>query len=167
MNLFKCNFEIKARNVLLIGEDGEKHGVMLRNNAIDMARSAGLDLVEISPNSNPVVCKLMNYGKFKYHHNKKLAQARKKQAKNIMKELNFKANIGSGDLKVKISQISKFVSAGDKVKISVKLRGREIGRPDIAHKVMDEIVEAVSDCATTDFRPKQEGNVVVAIFVPR
>lgn len=164
---FRINDQITAKEVRLLGVDGEMIGVTAIHDAIKMASDIGLDLVEVSPNAEPPVCKIANFGKMKYELQKKAAEAKKKQKVVDTKEVKLSINIGKGDYDVKIKQTIKFIEKGDKVKISIKLKGREMTHLELADKMMTQVTEDVSSIAKFEFPPRMEGKQMVGILVKK
>jgi translation initiation factor IF-3 len=167
-DLTKTNEDIRAKEVRLIDENGEMLGVMSSSEALNLAISKGLDLVEINPESKPPVCKIMDYGKFKYLAQKKKQEAKKKQKVTLLKELYVHLGIGIHDFNVKLKQIKLYISEEDKVKVAVKFRGREI---DYAPKGLELLHKFYNECggeqfAKFDTSPKIEGNNAVMILAP-
>jgi translation initiation factor IF-3 len=151
----------------LIGDDGKAYGIVTLAQARLMADSEGLDLIEISPNAVPPVVKMMDYGKYKYQIQKKLAEAKKKQVVIDVKEMKFRPNIERHDLEVKINHIEKFLEQGDKVKLLMQFRGREMAHKELGLAKFDEIVKAVVDKGAVIEAPsKMMGNRVIAMVAP-
>ena len=141
-------------------------GVVKLNKALEMAESVGLDLVEVSPNAKPPVCKILDYGKFKFEAQKKAAKARKKQKIIDIKEIKFRPNIDTNDFNVKIKNVTKFLLAGDKVKITMRYRGREMAHRELGIKVLDKIKEQTSSLSRVELDPKLEGRQAIMILAP-
>lgn len=158
------NEQIRARQVRLIAEDGEQVGVVSIQDALARADEAGLDLVEISPNAEPPVCKILDYGKYKYEQQKKAAEARKKQKVIEVKELKFRPNIDDHDYQVKIKAARRFLEDGDKVKITLRFRGREMAHLDLGMKVMARVREELADLAKVEMDAKVEGKQAIMIL---
>lgn len=158
------NEQIRARQVRLIAEDGEQVGVVSIQDAIARAEEAGLDLVEISPNAEPPVCKILDYGKYKYEQQKKAAEARKKQKVIEVKELKFRPNIDDHDYQVKIKAARRFLEEGDKVKITLRFRGREMSHMDLGMKVMTRVREELADIGKVESEAKVEGRQAVMML---
>ncbi len=163
----RSNEQITAKQVRLIDKDGKMVGVVATEQALRIAQDSELDLVEVSPNVSPPVCKIANFGKMRYEIQKKAADARKKQKIIELKEIKMSFNIGKGDYDTKIKQVEKFIDKGDKVKVSIRMKGREISHIDIAKNMMNQIVEDVSKVAKTEFNPRQEGMQMVVVFVKK
>lgn len=162
---FSINDQIKASEVRLIDENGNMQGVISIQKALDAAQKANLDLVEVSPNVNPPVCKIANFGKMRYEMQKKAADAKKKQKVVDVKEVKMSFNIGRGDFLTKVSKIEKFVNSGHKVKLSMRMRGREITHIGIARNMISEVIQMVQDYAKPESDPKQEGMQLTVTFV--
>ncbi|MCA0254954.1 MAG: translation initiation factor IF-3 [Proteobacteria bacterium] len=160
----KANREIRAEQVRLIDSKGQMVGVVPLAKALQMANDAGLDLVEISPNAEPPVCKILDFSRFKYDAKKKIQEAKKKQKKVALKEMKFKVNIGQGDLDVKIRKIKEFLEDGDKVKLSLWFKGREIVHKDKGKELFDRILESLGALAKIEFEPKMEGKQIIMII---
>lgn len=160
------NGEIVAKQVRLVKEDGEMVGVVSLEDALRMAKETGLDLVEISPNATPPVCKILDFSRYKYDAKKKLQEAKKKQKKITIKEMKFKVNIGQGDLDVKIRKICEFLEAGDKVKISLWFKGREIIHKERGDEVFAKILSGISHLARIEHEPRMEGKQIIMVVSP-
>ena len=158
------NDQIRARSVRLIAEDGEQVGVVTIQDALARAEEAGLDLVEISPNAEPPVCKILDYGKYKYEQQKKAAEARKKQKVIEVKELKFRPSIDDHDYNVKIKAARRFLEDGDKVKITLRFRGREMAHLDLGMKVMARVREELVDIAKVEMDARVEGRQAIMIL---
>ncbi len=164
---FRINDQIKVNEVRLINENGEMTGITPIAQAMQMAVDAGLDLVEVSPNAEPPVCKITNFGKMKYEMQKKAADAKKKQKVVETKEVKLSINIGKGDYDVKIKQVIKFIEKGDKVKLSIKMKGREMSHLDLADKMMANVTEDVSSVAKFESTPRMEGRQMVGVLIKK
>ena len=151
----------------LVDEEGEMIGVVAIQDALDRAKTAGLDLIEISPNSEPPVCKLMDYGKFKYQEQKRLASARKKQKIIEVKEVKIRPAIEDNDYQVKLKAMRRFLEEGDKAKITMRFRGREIANQELAMKLMQRILADVEDLGKVELAPKMEGRQMIMILVAK
>ncbi len=165
--MFLINEQIKAKEVRVIDEKSQMLGVMPTQKAIETAIEAGLDLVEVSPNTNPPVCKITNFGKMRYELQKKAADAKKKQKVVETKEIKMSINIGKGDFDTKIKQICKFVENGDKVKASVRMRGREITHLDLAKEMMQSILLQTQEVAKPELNPRLEGMQMVVTLIKK
>lgn len=140
-------------------------GVTTVSEGLKRAADVGLDLVEISPNANPPVCKVLDYGKYKYEAKKRAQEAKKKQKTIQLKEVKFRPNIGENDFQVKLKNIRKFLSSGDKVKVSLRFKGREIVHNDLAREIFERIITEVEELGKPELRPKLEGKQMMMILV--
>ncbi|MEG2787403.1 MAG: translation initiation factor IF-3 [Romboutsia sp.] len=161
------NDQIRDKEVRLLSETGEQLGVVSLKEAQAMANSKNLDLVQISPNANPSVCKLMDYGKFKYEQSRKEKEARKNQKTVTVKEVRLRPGIDTGDLNTKANNAIKFLQKGDKVKVELRFRGRELGHKDIGKAVMLKFIETLKEFGEPTNPPKFEGNNMVVIIDPK
>ena len=161
------NRQIKAKEVQLIGETGEKLGVMSLNEALEKAEDKNLDLVLVAPNANPVVCKIMNYGKYKFEQAKKEKEAKKKQRVLEVKEIRVTPNIEEHDFGFKLKNAKKFLADGNKVRITVRFRGREINNSKAGEVVLNKFIENLEDVATVEKKPKLEGRNMFIILVKK
>ena len=166
-NLFRINDEIKAKEVRLIDHEGKMIGVVLVSEGIRMAQEVDLDLIEVSPNAEPPVCKISNYGKMKYEIQKKAADAKKKQKTIEVKEIKMTINIGKSDYDTKIRHSKEFIEKGNKVKISIRMKGREITHRDLAEKMMSNILLDTAEFAKAELNPRLEGMQMVTILVKK
>lgn len=141
-------------------------GVVKLNKALEIADSVGLDLVEVSPNAKPPVCKILDYGKYKFEAQKKAAKARKKQKIIDIKEIKFRPNIDTNDFNIKIKNVIKFLIAGDKVKITLRYRGREMAHRELGIKILNNIKEETKQQAKVELEPKLEGRQAIMILAP-
>jgi len=157
------NERIRAREIRLIDENGEMMGVMPPGRALDIARDKNLDLVEVSPNAIPPVCKLMDYGRFKYEQAKKENEARKNQKTITLKEIRMRPRTDEHDVEVKTRKIQEFLADGDKVRVSVQFRGAEMLHPDLGRKLLDEIAEVLKGTVTIERSPTMEGRMMSMI----
>ena len=151
------NEQIRDREVRLIGEDGEQLGIMSSRDAYNRAQEAGLDLVKIAPTAKPPVCKIIDYGKYKYELARKEKEAKKKQKTIEVKEVRLSPNIDTNDLNTKVGAARKFISKGDKVKVTLRFRGREMAHMQSSKYILDEFAEKLSDIAVVEKAPKVEG----------
>lgn len=158
------NRQIKAKEVQLIGADGDKKGVMAFDKALELAEEQDMDLVLVSPNAQPVVCKIMNYGKYKFEQAKKEKEARKNQKAVELKEIRVSTNIGDHDFEFKSKNARKFLESGNKVKLSLRFRGREMNNVKIGESVLNKFVEDLSDIASVEKRPLLEGKTMFVIL---
>ncbi len=162
----QINEEIRFREVRLISDDGEQLGIVSSREALRIAEEKNLDLVLMSPNAKPPVCKIMDYGKYRYDTMKKAKEAKKKQKTIELKEVRLSPNIEQHDLNVKATQARKFLTQGNKVKVSIRFRGRELGRTNIGFGVMDSFFELVGDVSQIEKKPKMEGRAMVMFLEP-
>ena len=161
------NGQIRAREVQLIGDEGEKLGVVSLREALEIAEEKKLDLVLVAPNSKPPVCKIMNYGKYKFEQAKKEKEAKKKQKTLEVKELRVTPNIEEHDFEFKSKNARKFLIAGNKVKITVRFRGREVNNAKAGEAVLDKFIENLEDVATVEKKPKLEGRNMFTILAKK
>ena len=162
----RINGEVTAREVRLIGTDGEIIGIMSGREALKMAEEADTDLVEISPNPTPPVCRLMDYGKFKYQEQKKAAEARAKQKIIQVKEIKLRPGTDENDYQVKMRNIKRFIEDGDKVKVTLRFRGREMAHQEIGMRQLERIREELAEMAQVESMPKLEGRQMVMMLAP-
>ncbi len=148
------NEQIRDKEVLLIGENGEKLGIMSTRDALQMAKEAELDLVKIAPTAKPPVCKIIDYGKYRYELARKEKEAKKKQKVIEVKEVRLSPNIDTNDLNTKMSAARKFLEKGDKVKVTLRFRGREMAHMSKSKYILDDFAEKLADIASIDKRPK-------------
>lgn len=160
----RINDEITCDKVRLVDENGEMKGVVPTREAIKAAETAGLDLVEVSPSADPPVCKILDYGKYKYEQQKKAAEARKKQKIVEIKEVKISPRIEKHDYEVKLRNTRRFLESGDKVKVTLRFRGREMAHQEIGMAVLKQMIEDLQDIATLELHPKFEGKQVMMIF---
>ena len=158
---------ITVPKVLVIGADGEKLGVVDTNSALVMAEEKGLDLVEVSPNVSPPVCKILDYGKLKYQEQKKASEARKRQKTVDVKEIKMRPNIDKHDYDVKMRSVTKFIGEGDKVKVTMRFRGREMAHQELGMQVLTRVREEVDEIAKVEASPKLEGRQMMMVLAPR
>jgi len=161
------NERIRAREVRVIDDESGQLGIMPPFEALKKARERGLDLVEISPNATPPVCKIMDYGKFLYEQEKKERAAKKKQKVITVKEGKFSINVDDHDYETKKNHVLRFLAEGDKVKASLGFRGREMAHRDLGRGMIDRLIRDVSDKAIVEFAPRMEGNTMHAILAPK
>lgn len=163
----RINDAIRAREVRLIEANGENVGVVSLLDAIERANAAGLDLVEVSPDANPPVCKILDYGKFKYQEQKKAAEARKHQKIVEVKEVKMRPSIDDHDYDVKMRSIKRFFDEGDKVKITLRFRGREMAHQHIGFDLLQKVKSDLGDLAKVEAEPRLEGRQMVMVLAPR
>ncbi|WP_144027417.1 translation initiation factor IF-3 [Paenibacillus selenitireducens] len=163
------NEEIRAKEVRLVGAEGEQIGITPFREALQMAIDANLDLVNVAPTAKPPVCRIMDYGKFRYEQQKKEKEARKNQKIVDVKEVWFRANIDEHDFQTKLRNVFKFLKEGDKVKCSVRFRGREIAHSDIGRKVLERVLQEANEqeLCTVERAAKLEGRSMIMILAPK
>lgn len=159
------NEGIRAKEVRLIDEEGQQVGIVPIRDALDAARASGLDLVEVAPNANPIVCRLMDYGKFRYEQAKRERKARKAQ-KTEVKEIRLRPKTGEHDVAFKVRDARRFLNDGCKVKVRVRFRGREITYPEIGREMLARIAEELGDISEVEQRPRMEGRSMLMILSP-
>ncbi|UOP05628.1 translation initiation factor IF-3 [Conchiformibius kuhniae] len=163
----RINGEITAKEVRLISGSGEQLGVVSLKEALAMAGEQDVDLVEISPTAKPPVCKLMDYGKFKYEQSKKRDEARKKQKQVQIKEIKFRPGTDDGDYNIKMRNIVRFLNDGDKVKVTLRFRGREMAHQQLGAKLLERVKEDLAEIGTVEQFPKMEGRQMVMMVAPK
>jgi translation initiation factor IF-3 len=161
------NQEIRARQVRVIGPEGSQIGVIPIEQALATAAEFGLDLVEVSPNADPPVCKIMDYGRYRYEQTKKKHEAKKKQASFKLKEIKVRPKTGEHDLQVKIGRIKEFIDKKDKVKVTVMFRGREIALSRMGMELLEKIAAAVQDVASVEQSPKFDNRTLFMVLTPK
>ncbi|MEQ8923772.1 MAG: translation initiation factor IF-3 [Roseovarius sp.] len=162
----RVNDKIRAPEIRLIGPEGENIGVVTPEKAMDLAFEAELDLVEISPNATPPVCKIMDYGKYKYEQQKRESEARKKQKVIEVKEVKFRPNTDTHDYDVKMRNVVKFLEHGDKVKVTLRFRGREMAHQDLGRELLHRVAGDVEGIGKVENMPKMEGRQMIMIIAP-
>ena len=161
------NEEIRSRNVRLVGADGGQRGIVSREEALAEAQASGLDLVLVAPEAEPPVCKVMDYGKHLFEQKKTRAAQRKKQKQIQVKEIKFRPGTEEGDYQVKLRNLKRFLEEGDKAKVSLRFRGREVVHPEIGMTLMSRIAEDLDELGQVEAEPKFEGRQVVMVLAPR
>ena len=162
----RINEKIRAREIRLIGPNGDAMGVV---NTVDAQRVANdnlMDLVEISPNASPPVCKIMDYGKYRYEQHRRVKDAKKNQKVTILKEIKFRPRIEDHDMETKSKHVREFIEAGDKVKCTIMFRGRELSHPELGRKILTNVAAAMKDIAKLEREPKLEGKNMIMILSP-
>ena len=162
----RINEHIRSPEIRLIGAEGENVGVVTPERAVEMAIEAGLDLVEISPNAAPPVCKIMDFGKFKYEQQKRESEARKKQKIIEVKEVKFRPNTDTNDYDVKMRNVMRFLEDGDKVKITLRFRGREMAHQNLGRELLERVADDVEGIGKIENMPKMEGRQMVMMIGP-
>lgn len=163
----RINDEIVAKEIKLIDDEGAQLGVMSVADALAVAEEKGLDLVEVAPNANPTVCKIMNYGKYKYEQARKEKEAKKKQKVVEVKEIRLSPTIDTHDFEFKAKNARKFLEDGDKVKATIKFKGRELNNTSFGANVLNKFAESLEDVGTADKEPKLEGRNMMLIISPK
>ncbi|WP_310091546.1 translation initiation factor IF-3 [Pseudoxanthomonas sacheonensis] len=161
------NQEIRVPNVRVIGADGEMVGVLSRDAALALAEESGMDLVEIQPTADPPVCRIMDFGKFKFEAQKKANAAKKKQKQVEIKELKFRPVTDEGDYQIKMRNIRRFLEEGDKVKINIRFRGREMSHQELGREMATRIETELGDEIVIESRPRLEGRQMVMMIAPK
>ncbi len=166
----RINRQIRAREVRLIDHEGEMRGVVSTREALEIAEEAGFDLVEVSPNANPPVCKILDFGKYKYEQEKKLRESRKNQVQIKLKEIRMQPKIEKHDLAFKTKHIAQFLEEGNKVKVTIRFRGREMAHTELGRVVLDKVLVLLQDLEigfNLDRNPKMEGRFMSMILSPQ
>ncbi|WP_081616579.1 MULTISPECIES: translation initiation factor IF-3 [unclassified Thioalkalivibrio] len=160
----RLNDQINVPKIRLIDAEGENRGIFGTPEALELAQESGLDLVEISPNADPPVCRIMDYGKYKFEQAKKAQEAKKKQKQIQIKEVKFRPGTDEGDYKVKLRNLRRFIEAGDKGKVTIRFRGREMRHQELGGELLDKIEQDMSDIAVVEQRPKMEGRQMIMVL---
>ena len=163
----RINESIRSATVRCIDAEGEQLGVLSIDEALEKAAQAGLDLVELQPNAEPPVCKILDYGKFKYQAQKRANEARKKQKVIEVKEIKLRPNIDDHDYQVKMRAVNKFLSAGDKVKVTLRFRGREMAHVELGAQLLERVRTEIDEVAKVEAMPKMEGRQMIMVIAPR
>lgn len=161
------NDKITAREVRLIDAEGEQAGIVSLEDALQQAEEAGLDLVEVSPTAEPPVCRIMDFGKYKFEHNKRLHSAKKKQKQMQIKEVKFRPGTDIGDYNVKLRNLIRFLEAGDKTKVTLRFRGREMAHQELGLQLLQRVEADLEELGTVEQRPKMEGRQMVMVIAPK
>ena len=161
------NREIRVREVRVIGPEGEQLGILPTPDAFRKAQESGYDLVEVAPTSQPPVCRIMDYGKYKYELSKKEHQSRRHQKSTQVKEIKLRPRTDKHDLEIKIRQIKGFLSEGNKTKVTVNFRGREMANQEMGRAMMDTVIAQLSECGTIEYAPRMEGRSLIMIVAPK
>ena len=162
----RINDRIRARQVRLIGADGSQLGTKPLPEALGIAREAGLDLVEVAANADPPVCKIMDFGKFKYEQDQKRKESRKKTTNVVIKEMKFRPKIDEHDYTTKTKHVERFLQEGSKVKLTIMFRGREMAHPELGRRILEKVAERVAEIATVESAPKQDGRNMTMVLNP-
>ncbi|GAA6138723.1 translation initiation factor IF-3 [Arenicella sp. 4NH20-0111] len=160
------NQKITAPTIRLIDQNGDQAGIVSRDEALKKAQDAGLDLVEISPNADPPVCRVMDYGKFLYEDSKRKAAARKNQKQTQVKEIKFRPGTDIGDYNIKLGKLQKFLEGGDKTKVTIRFRGREMAHKDLGMKLLKRVEADLVEYGSVEQYPKLEGRQMVMVLGP-
>jgi translation initiation factor IF-3 len=161
------NEEITTQQVRVIGATGEQVGVMSIDDALAQAQEAGLDLVEVAPNSDPPVCRIMDYGKFVFEQNKKAQSARRKQKQTHVKEIKFRPGTEEGDYQIKLRNLIRFLTAGDKAKVTLRFRGREMAHQELGIELLRRVRGDLEEVGTVEQMPQLEGRQMVMVIAPK
>lgn len=161
------NREIRIREVRVIGPEGEQLGILPTADALKKAQDGGYDLVEVAPTSQPPVCRIMDYGKYKYELSKKDHQSRRHQKSTQVKEIKLRPRTDKHDLEIKVRQIKEFLAEGNKTKVTVTFRGREMANQELGRAVMTSVVEQVTEAGTIEYQPRMEGRSLIMIVAPK
>jgi translation initiation factor IF-3 len=162
----RINDRIRVPEVRLVGPNGEQVGIVAIGDALRLAQEADLDLVEVAPTARPPVCKLMDYGKFKYESAQKAREARRNQVHTVIKEMKLRPKIDPHDYETKKGHVVRFLKAGDKVKITIMFRGREQSRPELGFRLLKRLAEDVQELGYVEFEPKQDGRNMIMVMAP-
>jgi translation initiation factor IF-3 len=162
----RINDRIRAREVLLIGAGGEQLGVKPLPEALAIAREEELDLVEVAPNANPPVCRIMNYGRYKYEQEQRRKESRKKATNVVVKEMKFRPKIDEHDYVTKMKHVERFLAEGSKVKLTIMFRGREVFHPELGLRILERVAEQVRDIAMVESAPRQDGRNMTMVLHP-
>ncbi|WP_420621009.1 translation initiation factor IF-3 [Candidatus Poriferisocius sp.] len=160
------NDRIRAREVRLVGEDGQQIGIRQLPEALDMASEAGLDLVEVADKANPPVCRIMDYGKYKYEAAQRAKESRRNSTNIIVKEMKYRPKIGPGDFDTKTRKVRGFLEEGYKVKVTIMFRGREVQHPELGRRILDNITAEVEEVAKVEVYPRLDGRNMVMVLGP-
>ncbi len=163
----KKNLEIRALRIRVIDAEGEQAGVMSRDEGLQLAQAASLDLVEIQPNGDPPVCRIMDWGKFRFEQQKKANLAKKKQKQVEIKELKFRPTTDDGDYQIKLRNLRRFIGEGDKVKITIRFRGRELAHAELGEAMAKKLEADLIEEVTIESRPRLEGRQMVMMVAPK
>jgi translation initiation factor IF-3 len=162
----RINERIRAREVRLVGANGEQIGVKPLPEALHIAREHDLDLVEVAPNANPPVCKIMDFGKFKYEQDVRRKESRRKTSNIVIKEMKFRPKIDEHDYTTKTKHVERFLNEGSKVKITIMFRGREMAHPELGKRILDRIAEQVKDVGNVEAAPRVDGRNMLMVLAP-
>ena len=163
---WRSNYQIRAPEVRVIDEKGKQIGVIEKQKALDLAKNAGLDLVEIAPNAKPPVCKIVDFGKFKYQQEKKAKKEKKGVKKSELKEVRFTPFIGDHDYKTRIERTKEFLSDKNKVRVVVRFKGRQMGSKKFGYELLDKVIAELADTISVDMQPKFVGRNLIMVISP-
>jgi len=162
----RINDRIRAREVRLIGPEGNQLGIKPLPEALNMARELNLDLVEVADKANPPVCRIMDYGKYRYEAAQKAKESRRKSTNVVVKEMKYRPKIGHGDFDTKTRKVEKFLGEGHKVKVTIMFRGREMQHPELGRRILDQVAQHVADVGRVEIFPKQDGRNMTMVLAP-
>jgi len=162
----RINDRIRARQVRLIGSDGSQLGTKTLPDALQIAREQGLDLVEVAANTDPPVCKIMDFGKYKYEQDQRRKESRRKASNVVIKEMKFRPKIDTHDYDTKMKHVERFLEEGSKVKLTIMFRGREMAHPELGRRILEKVAERVAEIAIVESAPKQDGRNMVMVLNP-
>jgi translation initiation factor IF-3 len=162
----RINDRIRAREVLLIGPDGDQLGIRPLPEALSQAREMGLDLVEVADKANPPVCRIMDYGRYKYQAAQRAKESRKKSTNVVVKEMKYRPKIGVADFETKTRRVERFLGEGHKVKVTIMFRGREMQHPELGKRILDDVAEHVSHLGRVEVYPKLDGRNMTMVLAP-
>jgi translation initiation factor IF-3 len=165
-NFIRTNDRIRAREIRVIDENGEQLGILTPFDALKLARERGLDLVEVSPTAVPPVCRIQDYGRFLYEKEKSERAARKRQKVIVLKEVKFSVTVDEHDYQTKKNQAVRFLGEGDKVKASLRFRGRQMAHRELGYKIINRLIQDIGDAGVVEFMPRMEGTILHAIVAP-
>jgi translation initiation factor IF-3 len=165
-NFIRINDRIRAREIRVIDENGEQMGILAPFEALRIARERGLDLVEVSPTAVPPVCRIQDYGRFLYEKEKSERAARKRQKVIVLKEVKFSVTVDEHDYQTKKNQAVRFLTEGDKVKASLRFRGRQMAHRELGYKIINRLIQDIGDAGMVEFMPRMEGTILHAIIAP-
>jgi translation initiation factor IF-3 len=163
----RINDRIRVREVRLVGPDGSQLGIKPAPEALSIARDLDLDLVEVAPTANPPVCRIMDYGKFKFDEAQKAKESRRKSLNVGVKEMKYRPKIGPGDFDTKTRQVAKFLNDGHKVKLTIMFRGREVFHPELGKKILDQVADVIGDNAKIEAEPRLDGRNMTMVLAPQ
>jgi translation initiation factor IF-3 len=166
LNEPRSNEKIRAREVRLVDADGSQVGIVTLSDALERAQRQELDLVEVAPQASPPVCRIMDYGKFRYEESQRLKESRKKTIQITMKEVKFRPKIGKGDFDTKVRHMHEFLEEGHKVKVTLQFRGREVAHPELGTKILDAVIEQLGPIAKVDSQARLEGRNMTMVLSP-